>query len=338
MNVLLSSHRLCTLFGIEVRIAYSLYLLAVLLALPAIAHAPGDAAALLLLPIWIVMHELGHSLAARSYGLQVDGITLHMLGGAALTRGQVPGPLAEIVIAAAGPAVTMLLALAGLGGGLWLGGMAGSFAQAVFFINLALLIFNLLPVFPLDGGRIAQAALVLRMGEERAVRLMTPVSRVGMVLIAAYGFYEMLNGRFFGLMLVMFAFLLYVQGGQEMQGRMYLRRYSRGGGWDAEDDLYARQAGWRGGGGMYAPSSRGDADRVGATMPDGDCPPKKEGTFGRWWRQRREKKAARAQAEAQELNRRVDAVLAKVKSEGISALTPEEKSLLQHASRQYRKS
>ena len=105
-------------------------------------------------------HEMGHALQARRDGMEIEGITLWLLGGVAKFKGQFPSAGAEFRIAIAGPLISLLLgvvfvlvALAPLPETVdtvvsWLG-----------YINFALLIFNLLPALPLDGGRILRAAL-----------------------------------------------------------------------------------------------------------------------------------------------------------------------------------
>jgi Zn-dependent protease/CBS domain-containing protein len=121
--------------------------------------AMGVAAALLFFTS-VLLHELGHAWQARRDGLEIDGITLWLFGGMAQFKGAFPNPGAEFRIAIAGPLVTVvlsggfaLLALAGLpsavdGVAAWLG-----------YINLTLLVFNLIPALPLDGGRVLRAAL-----------------------------------------------------------------------------------------------------------------------------------------------------------------------------------
>jgi Zn-dependent protease/CBS domain-containing protein len=123
-------------------------------------HLVMAVAAALLFFASVLLHELGHAWQARRDGLEIDGITLWIFGGVAQFKGAFPNAGAEFRIAIAGPLVTlvlsggfMLLALAGLpnavdGVAAWLG-----------FINLTLLVFNLIPALPLDGGRVLRAAL-----------------------------------------------------------------------------------------------------------------------------------------------------------------------------------
>ena len=112
----------------------------------------------------ILLHELGHAVQAGREGVAVGGITLWVFGGVASLRGEMPSPGAELRIAAAGPAVSLLLGVLCTGAAVALPLPAG--VDGVLFwlgyINLSLLIFNLIPALPLDGGRILRAALWAR--------------------------------------------------------------------------------------------------------------------------------------------------------------------------------
>jgi Zn-dependent protease len=115
----------------------------------------------------ILLHELGHALQARREGMQIDGITLWLFGGVARFAGMFPSAGAEFRIAAAGPAVTALLA-GGFVGAALIPGVPSSVdgvCSWLGFINLALLVFNLIPALPLDGGRMLRAALWARSGD-----------------------------------------------------------------------------------------------------------------------------------------------------------------------------
>ena len=128
----------------------------------------------------ILLHELGHAWEARREGLEVDGITLWLFGGVSQFKGGFPSAGAEFRIAIAGPLVSLvlgvvfvLIAIAGLpsavdGVAAWLG-----------YINLALLVFNLIPALPLDGGRVLRAALWQSKGDLGwATRVGTDIGRV----------------------------------------------------------------------------------------------------------------------------------------------------------------
>lgn len=119
----------------------------------------------------ILAHELGHALVARGYGMPVDGITLWLLGGAAKLGGVSPSPEAEFRIAAAGPGVNFVLAIA-LGGIAYLANEIGAPDAVVpllaflVFVNLIVLcVGNLIPAAPLDGGRVLTAMLWKRSGD-----------------------------------------------------------------------------------------------------------------------------------------------------------------------------
>jgi Zn-dependent protease len=126
----------------------------------------------------ILVHELGHAVQARREGMEIEGITLWLFGGVARFSGMFPSAGAEFRIAIAGPVVTlvvgivcMALAVAGLpeavdGVAAWLG-----------YSNLVLLVFNLLPALPLDGGRMLRAALWSRRSFERATEIAGQIAR-----------------------------------------------------------------------------------------------------------------------------------------------------------------
>jgi Zn-dependent protease/CBS domain-containing protein len=109
----------------------------------------------------ILLHELGHAVQARRDGVAIEGITLWVFGGVAQLRGQVPSAGAELRIAAAGPAVSLVLGVVCVAAALFLPLPAG--VDGVLFwlgqMNLILLVFNLIPALPLDGGRILRALL-----------------------------------------------------------------------------------------------------------------------------------------------------------------------------------
>ncbi|MBK7641577.1 MAG: site-2 protease family protein [Planctomycetes bacterium] len=116
----------------------------------------------------VLLHELGHSLVALAFGIRVVDITLWPLGGMARMSRIPESTLIEGLIALAGPAVNFLLAgLGHLAGGVW----GGPFA----FVNLLMGLFNLLPAFPMDGGRLLRALLGSNgrwlLATERAVRI-----------------------------------------------------------------------------------------------------------------------------------------------------------------------
>src|SRR5687768_16543052 len=131
----------------------------------------------------VILHELGHALTARRLGMAVGNIELHFFGGAAQV-GMPRSPREEILVTAAGPAVSFVLAALGLGLGLTTGLRAFVLFGAV---NLLLAVFNLLPAFPSDGGRILRALLARKRGLVGATELAVNVGRVVCVALAITG-------------------------------------------------------------------------------------------------------------------------------------------------------
>lgn len=111
--------------------------------------------------ISLLLHEFGHALVARREGMEIDGITLWLFGGVARFKGTFPSAGAEFRIAIAGPLVSLALGVVFvlLAWGAGLPEVADAVAAWLGYINLALLVFNLLPALPLDGGRVLRSAL-----------------------------------------------------------------------------------------------------------------------------------------------------------------------------------
>jgi Zn-dependent protease/CBS domain-containing protein len=120
----------------------------------------------------IILHELGHAVVARATGTRVRGITLFLFGGVAELEGEPESAGGEFLMAIAGPAVSALLAgafwlLGGLGAAPGWGPAAGAVLTYLAWVNAAVLVFNLVPAFPLDGGRVLRSALWGAMGNLR---------------------------------------------------------------------------------------------------------------------------------------------------------------------------
>jgi Zn-dependent protease/CBS domain-containing protein len=115
----------------------------------------------------LLAHELGHALVAKREGMEIDGITLWLFGGVAKFKGMFPSAGAEFRIAIAGPLVSLILGLAFAAVALGLG-LPAAVDGVVFwlgYINLSLLLFNLLPALPLDGGRVLRSILWAAKGD-----------------------------------------------------------------------------------------------------------------------------------------------------------------------------
>lgn len=111
----------------------------------------------------IVLHELAHSIVARGYGMEIRGITLWLLGGVAELADEPPTPMAEFTMAIAGPVISLLLAgfFHSLSLALQASGLEPAIAvlQYLALLNIIVTIFNLVPAFPMDGGRVLRSIL-----------------------------------------------------------------------------------------------------------------------------------------------------------------------------------
>lgn len=168
----------------------------------------------------VLLHELGHAIAARFHGIGVKDITLLPIGGVARLERMPTEPRVELIVAAAGPAVNLVLA--GLGALLlWAlpGGIMAVLTQWFIGINVALLLFNLIPAFPMDGGRILRALLTRRYGLLKATEKATTVARYAAVGLGLLGLVT------FRLGLVLIALFVYFSSGMELA---MLRWRSRG--------------------------------------------------------------------------------------------------------------
>lgn len=155
----------------------------------------------------VLIHELGHALTARAYGVQTREITLWLLGGVAQLEHIPRSRGAEAVIAIAGPIVSVLLSgLFGLLRGLVPSGATeGQFLLGYLsFINLSLALFNLLPALPLDGGRILRSLLALSKPYLEATRTAATVSKI---LAFALGLLGLFSGNLFMLLIAFFIFM-----------------------------------------------------------------------------------------------------------------------------------
>ena len=156
----------------------------------------------------VLVHELAHSLYAVSHGGKVRSITLLMIGGVSELTEPPRRPAEEAWMALAGPATSLVIGVASLAL-LWLSrGLGGAVARFALFylaeLNLFLGLFNLLPAFPMDGGRILRSVLVRTRGPIRATQIAVGVGKAFAVLFAIWGF---VTGNF---VLILIAFFVYI--------------------------------------------------------------------------------------------------------------------------------
>lgn len=157
---------------------------------------------ILALFVCVVLHEFGHALTARRYGIRTLRITLLPIGGVASMERMPDDPGQEIAVALAGPAVNLVIAL-----GLWLWLMlsntavsleqisltGGSFIERLMLINMVLAVFNLVPAFPMDGGRVLRAVLAMFMDHNHATQT---AAKVGQGLALFLGLIGLLYNPF----------------------------------------------------------------------------------------------------------------------------------------------
>lgn len=162
----------------------------------------------------VLLHEFGHALVARRFGIETRRITLLPIGGVAELERSPRDPRAELWIAAAGPAVNFaiagVLALAGFAVGFGSGGLWPLVLSGLMWANLMLGLFNLVPAFPMDGGRVFRALASKRVGPLRATQL---AAKLGRYLAVGFGIWGVYEGT---PVLVLVAVFVWIAAGREL--------------------------------------------------------------------------------------------------------------------------
>jgi len=164
--------------------------------LPVTSYWAKGLLASLLFFVSILLHELGHSLVALKSGIAIRSITLFIFGGVARLERDPPDGRTELKMAAAGPAVSVVLSGLFLGAGSLArpGGTVWAVARYLALINLVVAVFNLVPAFPLDGGRLLRGLLWKSMGKTRATRVAARAGTLFAYFLIASGVISMLRG------------------------------------------------------------------------------------------------------------------------------------------------
>lgn len=209
-----------TIGGIRIRIHWSFLILPIWIYFSSILAGSGVVAALSSLLFvaaifgCVVLHELGHAMAARQFGIPTRDITLFPIGGVAALERMPRDPRQELWIAVAGPLVNVAIALvlaAGLiGGGVGTSSAIGGFFWQLTIANIALVVFNMLPAFPMDGGRVLRSVLAMFMDWMQATRIAV---RVGNISAIGLGLLGIFSGN---LMLVFIALFVYFAARAEL--------------------------------------------------------------------------------------------------------------------------
>jgi Zn-dependent protease len=217
-------------FGIPVYIHWTFLLLPLWLLLSRTSDAQEELllAFAVVPPIFacVVFHEYGHALAARYFGIGTQDITLYPIGGVARLKRMSDKPLEEFVIAVAGPAVNVVIAivlsplvpLAIAQPHVVMDTFVGKVALVVLVANVIMVLFNLLPAFPMDGGRVLRAVLASGLGQYKATLLAV---RIGVGMAALMAVAGMLTQNY---MLVVLALFVFFAGQQEMAFARYRER------------------------------------------------------------------------------------------------------------------
>jgi Zn-dependent protease len=226
-----TSYKVATVWGIPIKLHLSLLIIVFYF-----IHVTHSLVFGILLEIGlatsIILHELGHSLVAIKKGCRVREITLMCIGGAAQMEKIPTKPWDECLMAAAGPLVSLVLGLV-----LWFGATLPPFnllgdqailgLQLLGVINLWLVAFNMLPSFPMDGGRILRAALTPKLGRLKATFF---AARLGKIMAIGFGFYGFMHDPKLWLLIAV-AYFVYIAAGNEYRMVEMQENIKAQGGW-----------------------------------------------------------------------------------------------------------
>lgn len=222
------------IFGVPVRFHFTFVLLLIfLLSIGVGDRQSGVSTVLYIVALFasVLLHELGHMLAARRFGIRTIEIVMFPIGGVSRPERQ-PAPRQELWISLAGPVVNLAIAGALMA---WMTTQQGwvaletlreptdaNLAERIAFGNLALFLFNLLPAYPMDGGRILRSVLALSRPVEQATRIAAGAGQGLAILIGLAG---LLWGNFMLMFVALFVYLGAFQEGVAAKGRIFTSGY-----------------------------------------------------------------------------------------------------------------
>ena len=224
--------RVCELFGIPIFLDFSLIILLVMFVMDFGSFTYGLSFALAL-AVSITLHELGHALTARMFGYRTRDITLSLLGGCASLISLPRKASQEFVTAVAGPLVSF--AISGLA---WLAlaflpisnPWTVNMLAYTFWMNIVLGGFNLLPGFPMDGGRIFRSVARIFTTRAKATYIAMIVGRGFAILLALRGLHSLVTGGGWGFISLLIAWMIWREGWREYQQALIDEQW--GGPWD----------------------------------------------------------------------------------------------------------
>jgi Zn-dependent protease/predicted transcriptional regulator len=204
------------LFGIriELHVTFLIFIVWIAVAQGILGGEPGRALATVALMLLVfgcvLLHELGHALTARRYGIRTRDIILLPIGGVARLERMPEKPAQEILVAVAGPAVNVVIALVlaavlvGLKVSMERLSFTGGLLESLLIVNVGIVVFNMIPAFPMDGGRVLRALLALRLPYVQATRV---ASFVGQGVAVLLGIGGLVSGNVMLVFVAMFVFL-----------------------------------------------------------------------------------------------------------------------------------
>lgn len=176
---------------------------------------------IMLVFLCVTLHEFGHIAMARRFGIKTPTVVLTPIGGIASLERMPERPGQELLVAIAGPLVNVVIALLLMAGfGLSLSGVLtvdleqASLAERLLLVNVTLVAFNLIPAFPMDGGRVLRALLAMKLGAQRATSL---AAKIGQGFAALF----VLLGLFFSPILVLIGVFIYFAAAAEAQSAAF---------------------------------------------------------------------------------------------------------------------